>query len=323
MHLTPHEPAADPRYQELVRRTGNPSPKSWRALRLVALVILALGATLAVAHAQGNPLRPSGQPEPEVVTLRLVDGSTIRGVLIEEGAGHVVIETRTLGQLRIPREFIEDTVGADSTGVVPKPRSFDPDYNSVLLGPTPETLPRGTGYFRSFEVLILNCGLAPTDNLNLSLATLFPISSDFGMLSAGFKYRLLSREKHPIGLAIAGNATLVDGQWLGTLSGITGIGDRHRSLNVSLHAAFTEDDDSGLFYMVSGDVQFSRSAKFLAEFGNSSSRIIDDEDVDGFINVGVRMFWGRTSFTITGLRPLTDDNDGLIAIPVVMFSRHW
>jgi len=298
-------------------------PWARRAGCVAALVLLALGAALSGAHAQVNPLRPSGQSEPEVVTLRLVDGSTIRGVLIEEEAGHVVIETRTLGRLRIPREFIEATVATDSTKAVPKPRGFDPDYNSVLLGPTPETLPKGTGYFRSFEVLILNGGFAPTNNLNLSIATLFPISSDFGMLSAGFKYRLLSREEHLAGLALAGNGTLVDGQWLATLSGIVGVGDRRRSLNLSLHAAFTEDDDSGLFYIVSGDLQFSRSAKLIAEFGNSSSRIIDDEDVDGFLNVGVRMFWDRTSFTITGLRPLTSDSDGLIAIPVVMFSRHW
>jgi hypothetical protein len=145
--------------------------------RAAALVLLALGAATSAARARDNPWRLPGQPEPEIVTLRLVDGSTIRGVLIEEAAGHVVIETRTLGKLRIPREYIEAIVGADSTKAVPKPRGFDPDYNSVLLGPTPETLPKGTSYFRSLEVLILNFGHAPTNNLNVSIATLFPVSS--------------------------------------------------------------------------------------------------------------------------------------------------
>jgi hypothetical protein len=143
------------------------------------------------------------------------------------------------------------------------------------------------------------------------------------MLSARFKYRLLSREEHPAGFAVAGNATFVNEGWLATLSGILGIGDRHRSLNASLHAAFVEDEDMGMFYIVSGDYQFAPAAKLIAEFGNSANRIMDDEDLDGFINVGVRMFWERTSFTIPGFRPLVDDSEGVIAIPMVMFARHW
>lgn len=289
---------------------------------LVAVLLLGLFSAPPPARAQ-SPWSPPGLTEPVITELRLTDGTTIRGTLVEETEGYVVIENRALGRLRIHREYIDVIRDEAGKEVATELQRFDVDYNSVLFGPTPETFPKGTGYFRSFELLFLNVGFAPTNNLNLSFATLFPISSATGMLSAGFKYRFLSREKHFVGLAVAGTGTVVSSSWLATLTGVLGIGNRRNSLNFSIHEAFVQDQDRGAFYIVSGDVQFAPSAKLLAEYGNSANRVLDDEDLNGFINIGVRMFWERTSFALTGLRPLTEDSGDFIAFPVVMFARHW
>lgn len=293
-----------------------------RACALVFVVASLLSTASLAQDSQWEA--PGAAPAESLTVLRLIDGSTIRGTLVEETEAFVVIENRLLGRIRVPREHIEAILGENGKEKAAAAQSFDPDYNSVLLGPTPETLPKGTGYFRSFEILILNFGAAPMNNLNLSIATLFPVSSGLGMLSAGFKYRLLSREKHHIGLAVAATGTLVNDGKLATLSGIIGVGNRRRSLSFSIHEAFVQDEDPGAFYIVCGDVQFGSSAKLLLEFGNSANRVLDDEDVNGFINLGVRMFWDRTSFTLTGFRPLfEDDTEGFIAFPVAMFARHW
>jgi hypothetical protein len=286
-------------------------------------LLLSTFSAWSIARAQDSPWSPPGQSSPPITVLRLTDGSMIRGIVVEETEAYVVIENRVLGKLRIPRDHIDAVLDETESEIAVAAQNFDPDYNSVLLGPTAETLPKRAAYFRSFELLILNFGYAPTDNLNLSIGTLFPVTPELGMFSAGFKYRLLSREKHHIGLAAAGTGTVVSESWLATLTGVIGVGNRRHSLNFSINGTFVEEQDPGAFYVVSGDTQVSGSTKLLAEFGNSANRVLDDEDVDGFLNIGIRMFWERTSFTITGFRPLMSDSGDFIAFPIVMFARHW
>ncbi|HZL84718.1 MAG TPA: hypothetical protein VFD07_05000 [Candidatus Krumholzibacteria bacterium] len=295
-------------------------------LSQVYFVLLSL-ATLALPrllHAQTSTWTPPAQePEPALTILRLTDGSTIHGVLVEETETYVVIESRVLGRIRVARDHIAEILNEkmeSAAEVMP----FDPDYNSVHLAPTPETLEKGRGYFRSFELLILNFGAAPANNLNLSIGFLFPISTSAGLLSGGFKYRILSREKHFIGFAVGGSGTIYNDGKMATLSAIVGIGDRRRSLNFSIHEAWIEDAEEESFFLVGGDAQFAGSAKFLVEYGNSTGNLFEDEDINGFVNIGLRMFWDRTSFTLTGLRPLFGDDTGdFIALPVATFSRHW
>ena len=76
-------------------------------------------------------------------------------------------------------------------------------------------------------------------------------------------------------------------------------------------------------YMYIGNAFYLYVGSVLIGFGNSANQVLDDEDVDGFINLGVRMFWERTTFSITGFRPLMEDSGDFIAFPVVMFARHW
>jgi hypothetical protein len=223
--------------------------------------------------------------------LYLHDGTVLPGRIVDETEDSVVLEHATLGRLVVAREFIERI---ESTVVV-DPRAHwktDPSYNSILLTPTPATLPKGTGYFRSFELFFLNFGAAPTDNLDLALGTVFPISSDFFGLMAGGKLRIVDREKYPVGLAVAGSWTYFDdlqNDALWTLSGIAGIGDTRKSFNVSVGGAFSGSNGETVI-SVGGDFQVGARTKLLAEFGTVGGLLFDEDEFDGIMNVGFRFF---------------------------------
>jgi hypothetical protein len=160
------------------------------------------------------------------------------------------------------------------------------------------------------------------NDLNLSIGTLFPISTGALYFSAGFKYRVLKREKHFLGLAVAGSVSFLQDETAGTITGILGIGNRRRSLNLSVHDLFTQDDSVG-FFVVGGDYQIAHGAKLLLEYANGTAAFTDEEDFSGFINVGFRLFSSRSSFTLTGFRPLEEGGEDFILFPLAMFSRHW
>lgn len=279
-----------------------------------------LTITSSTAHAQAwnDPTPPP--PLPDEIELR--DGSILRGRIVEEVEGRIVIETQSLGRIEVKTDDVVRIVrGSEGQR---REGKFDPDVNSILLGPTPETIPQGSAYFRNFEILILNAGVGITDDLNASFGMLFPISSTTTMISLGLKYRLVSRERFPLGVAVAGGVNFVDDQQLSTLALITGVGDRRRSLNLSVHGAFTEDA-SETFFIAGGDVQLGGSFKLLLEYANSTDAVVDsDEDIAGFLNVGFRLFGEVWSFSLTGVRPLAAEDTGdLLLFPLAAFSRHW
>jgi hypothetical protein len=138
---------------------------------------------------------------------------------------------------------------------------------------------------------------------------------------AGAKLRIVYREKSPIGFAVAGRFTYFDDlqdDALRTVSGIAGIGDTRRSLNVSLSGTFS-GSSSETVISVGGDFQVGARTKILAEFGTTGGLLLEDEEFDGIMNIGFRFFGDRMSFTLTGFRPL-GETGSLILFPLAVFS---
>jgi len=79
-----------------------------------------------------------------------------------------------------------------------------------------------------------------------------------------------------------------------------------------------------LAFILGADVQSSRRGKIFAEYMSSASLLADeDADLEGFLNVGVRLFGDSHSFSLSGFRPLTDDSGSFVAFPMLMYSNHW
>jgi hypothetical protein len=277
---------------------------------LVLIVLLLSGPALAQEAAMGR--------EAEVT---LIDGSTVYGRIVREDDTLVVLESDSLGTMRIPRERIR---GIEYETAQPSSTSNwreDPDRNSLLLAPTAETLPQGDVYYRNFMILFNNLGYAVTDDLNLSVMAAFPVTSDVRIVSLGAKFRLVSRDRSPVSLATAFSTWIVDDENLSTVSGIMSAGNSRRSFTAAVNYGFA-DGDGELFFLLGADLQVGAGTKLIAEYGNSESAISDENDFKGILNVGFRLFWENVSFTLTGFRPLEETGE-FIAFPLAMFSAHF
>lgn len=292
--------------------------------RLVHPMLAAVGlmgaliATPALAQEFAGQARVPAASSVDEILLK--DGNLLRGKLLEQRKDGIVFLTESLGRLVIPYDNITRmALASERAGT-----RLDPDANSIMFCPTPATLPGGESYFRDFELFVLNFGFGVSDALDLSLGTLFPVSTDVFLISGGTKLRLLDRRSAPVGLALTGSYTQLEETHFGALGGVIGVGDARRSLNLAINAAFDDDGATETIFLIGGDYQTARQGKVFAEYFSSSS-LLDDEDdsLDGFINIGFRIFGERYSFSLSGFRPLGTDSDGFIAFPMMMFSWHY
>lgn len=291
----------------------------WALLLLLCVLVPAMTA-IDPALAQDQAAADSLQ----VDELELIDGSVIRGRIESIGARTIVISTRHAGRLTIERTNVRE-IRRSADGVAPATRLVtDPDYNTVMLAPTAETLDAGDVYFRNFELFFINVGYAPSDAIDLSAGTLIPVSGDFVLGTLGAKVRLLSREKAPVGLALTASVLYVDDEAFVTVGGVAGIGNRERSLNLAVNRSEGSGEDSGLWFMLAADARLTNRSKFIIEYGNSTEAIGDDDedDFNGLINVGIRWFGERMSFTLSGIRPLEATGGDFFLFPLAMFSVH-
>jgi hypothetical protein len=279
-------------------------------------VLLLLSLLPPAAH----PTRAQDEAAPAITEVVLVDGTRLRGRLVSETATRIVLETDS-GPVQVERERIRSvTYHVESEPPAPRWRD-DPDANSLLLVPTARTLPKGDVYYRNFVLLFNNLGYAVTDAFDISAMAAFPVTSDVRIICLGAKLRLVSADQAGIGIAVNASTWIVDEEHLSTVGGIVSVGNRQRSLTAALNYGIAEDENEA-FVLLGGDLQVGRGVKLLAEYGNSQSALTEDHDFNGIINVGFRLFWEQTSFTLTGFRPLEETGD-FLAFPLAMFSAHF
>lgn len=293
---------------------------------LFLLLMIALAAP-AAARVGVTDRGSSIERAPLLDEILLQDGTVLSGHIVAETDSSITIETTSLGRLEVPRAQIQRLAKAGIRYGV----ADDPDCNSILLTPTPATVGKGDGYFRDFELLILNGGYGITENLDLSLATLFPIGGDWYFIAVGLKAELIDRETHDIGLAVTGSHLIApDAQRFSSLGAVVGIGDRRRSLSFAADRGFDENGDAATRFMVGGDLQISRRTKVFAEWASSELAFTfggdddgeDEDEFDGFMTLGVRFFGERMAFTLGGFRPISADTGNLLFLPLAMFSVH-
>lgn len=151
--------------------------------RIAIAVVALLLAAVAVASPEEFGVAPA--PEPAVPDeVLLTDGTVLTGRIVEMNDDVVVIVTESLGRMEIPRDRVVRTARAgDDAGV-----RMDPDRNTLMFCPTPETLPKGSHYFRDFELFFLNFGTAVSDDLDGFLNIGFRLFGDTHSFSlAGFR----------------------------------------------------------------------------------------------------------------------------------------
>jgi hypothetical protein len=198
----------------------------------------------------------------------------------------------------------------------------DPDFNTIMFCPTPQTLPAGSQYFKDFELFFLNYGFSLSDNTTISIGTHFPVTGGLAFVTAGFKQRIFNRDTHPLGLAVFANGTFYDDGSFGMIGLIAGIGDNDSSLNLALSQGYKEHANSEIFVMVGADRRVGGGTKLIAEYLNAHEFLdLYDDEFYGFGNFGIKWFGETMAVSLTGLMPLSSST--LFAFPMVSISKHW
>ena len=211
--------------------------------------------------------------------------------------------------------------------------------------PTAFTPSKGTVVFRDFELLFLTLGFSPTDWTSITVGAMFPVTSEFNLLTAGFKQQLIRGPENKSALAITGNITFPTGSsnsdnfyyvntnLIGSIRpapeagfhfalGYAGVSAKDEVYNSANNTYTTERKFEGVkSYGLGGDFVLTPNVKFIAEIIGGG--LLDKMDNLSILTVGFRLHGKKISADIAGIRPLNKDSGDLIFWPLVTIGYHF
>jgi len=108
------------------------------------------------------------QQQPDIYLVELKDGSTIMGTLVSEDVQQLVLQTKSMGTVTIPRSSIKSARLIDSGSFVKGEYWFDnPNETRYLIGPSAFCLEKGEGYYQNLYLVVQSFNVGVTDQVTL------------------------------------------------------------------------------------------------------------------------------------------------------------
>lgn len=292
--------------------------------RLLPLgILLAVAAAAAVvgappAAAQDAALAPSDI----LLEIRLADGSTLYGRVVDGDAARVVVVTESGARVEVDRAAI---VSSRPAGGVVRDGSLWPDDDAdyrLFAGPTGRTLPGGTGSVGVMEVLFPYVAYGITDRIQIAAGTTVAPEIMAEVFWVEPRIGLVARPNLHLAagvIAFVARSDLDQGS-VGALH-VTGTagGDR-ASVTAGLAWPFLVDDDESEvvdpFVSLGAELRVARGIKLMAESYFTPAG--DDNDRFGLLSGGLRIFGDRLSADV-GLAGLVGQ-DQACCLPIVSFG---
>ncbi len=216
-------------------------------------------------------------------------------------------------------------------------RTDDANADHVVIGSTAFTAPKGSVYFSSYELILLQGGVAVTDNFQLTLTTLPPLITDqpyFVDLSAKFAFLQTPRfHMAAIGSLLAFGGADLDSVFAVGRLGIVGTAclTENCYVNISASSLFWLSGDLdrvvpvtlnlGVTARVAGIFSLLAEANLITAVGDLGSSSIDLFDAGALIGYGVRFSSGNFGFDLTFLRPVGfGDDTFILGVPWLAFT---
>ena len=263
--------------------------------------------------------------------IELKSGERITCEIVSEDDNVLTVISDTFGEMKIKRSDIKTVTELDErTGF----RYDDPNHNSLLFMPSAETNPKGTKYISSYELLYMNLGYAPVENLHFSTGFIFPIVPELltdGPFSFGFKYRTFG-EPYKMNMSIMGTYTTILAEAdFGLITYGTAFNyyfNPRSTVNLYMGALTTSKTggtESAFSFALGFTRRTSESSKIIIEYMNGG--IFDEFESKGVIIYGLRFYGERISADLAGVQfvdLITDsDSKSWIIIPLVSLTYHF
>ncbi len=258
-------------------------------------------------------------------TIRLNDGTVLRGTVVSENDSLVVVNTEELGRVTIKRSRI---VQAPERGGDGRSRytDADPIGHTLVLMPTAFLPPKGTVVFRDFELLFLTLGYSPTATTSVVAGAMFPISADFNALTFGVKQGLYQDAEARNAVAVVGNVTVPVGREIndaGFLWLVNAVASHRVKPGFGVHAAAggvgvqgRGASEQSLSLAAGFDVRLTGHVKLLGEVLRGGTSFDPGSSLT-LANIGIRLHGDRLSADIAAMRPLDEGLGDFLFIPLI------
>jgi hypothetical protein len=285
--------------------------------------------------------------------IKLVDGTVLRGEMISESDSSVTIRTPSLGDLTVPTASIavgalSEPLPADSSPATPRARprrDTDPSGHALFFLPTAFVPPRGTTTFRDFELFFLTFGHSLTNSTVMTAGFLFPVTSEFQILTAGFKQQLWVSNAAHGAVALTGNLTvplekgpgsegfLVNSNLVASRRfssgafpdafgfhggfGYAGVAESREYYDYDTYEYRTRWEWNDNISWGGGlEARLTANSKFMAEILSAIPFDVHTDNI-GLLTMGIRLHGERLSADIAGFRPLSEAGDSFLFWPLL------
>ncbi|WP_233992594.1 hypothetical protein [Salinibacter altiplanensis] len=274
-------------------------------------LLLVLGVLGSSVHAQA----PDTSQGP-VYRVETADGQVLRGTLVSETDGEVVLDVRQLGEVTIQRTNIERLEELDPGRLRDGEYWFqNPQSTRYFFAPNALEIPKGEGYYQNTWILFNNVNYGATDHFSVGAGTIPIFLFGAEALPIWFLPKVsipMPRDDvHLAGGAVFGGVLGAgDSEGAGLVYGSATVGGRDHNVTVGLGYGYTDGgfaDRPGI--NVSGMTRVGRTTYLITE--NYFFPGVDDANL---ISFGVR--WAPENFAVDVAlaRPLETEGD-FIGLP--------
>jgi hypothetical protein len=269
-----------------------------------------------LAALPGHAQEADTTADPPLHRIETADGQTLLGTIVSETDDTVVLDTRGVGVVRLPRAEIERMTRVDPdrlrNGEYWHP---NPQSTRYLFAPNAIGLPRGEGYYQNTWILLNNVNYGVSDHFSVGAGTvpIFLFGAEALPLWVLPKVSLSSPQDqfHLAGGAVLGGVLGDNGGSTGLLYGAGTVGSRDHNATLGVGYGYTDGSLAETPLLnISGMTRISESFYLLSE-----NYVIPGVEGGTLISAGLR--WAPENFAVDFalVRPLSADLDGLVGLP--------
>jgi hypothetical protein len=271
---------------------------------------------LALAPVAGVPRVLAAQDSLRVITdttriqvLRLTDGSTVVGRVIDVRGDSIVVRTQS-GQFTVARSAVRNV--RERTASRMRGGQYwpaDPNSTRLFFAPNASMLGEGEGYFCDIYVffLCLTAGLHERVTFGGGMSVLPGVDIADNIFYLTPKVGLVTGEKVQVAVgALAGwtGAVRDDATSFGILYGVSTFGTEDQNFSAGIGYAYLDGEIANTPLLLGGvRLRLSRGTAFISE-----NYLLPDSE-GGLLSFGLRFFSERISGDVALLRLMLKDDD--------------
>jgi hypothetical protein len=291
---------------------------------LLVILLVAWLSTFSLSAQQ----EVKGEPG-KIYQITMNDGSVISGKLISDNDKEIVIQSGSLGDVRLEKSNIRSMTAVAATDQKAGGIWFaNPNASKYLLGSSAIPLEKGSGYYQNTWIFINSACYAFTNNI--SVAGGFEIISIMAGGDGPYAFFVNPKATFKIANNLYAGANILYANairavdsfgGLATLNGFLTYGNTNNNLTASVGWGFAEGEFSSKpVITISGMTRVSRRIAFVSE--NWIVPYSDEDEINlyGIFSYGIRFLGEKTSIDLAFINNKDIAEAIIIGIPWLDFT---